>query len=239
MASNKQQPINPLGDTFAPIAEPIHSKQPSFLRRHLRWVIVIAIIIVVGGGAAAALFVSPWSTHLQQIIGLQKKPSAKTTANPSTPVGTATLENMPKGTTQAQVTAVNAGQQLGQGNKTQAKQLYATALSQATTDVAKAKILLQEASDYQSAQDYQDALATAQQALTYDQSDPATQVYNYSLIGGIYQQMKDNNNAITYYQKVIDVLNAHPDLASQSGYSVQMFQQQIDSLNGSSGSQTQ
>lgn len=102
--------------------------------------------------------------------------------------------------------------------------VYDQAIKSAEDDYSKSVLLLSKATMYFNASDYSNALAISLTAEATIDSD----VTEY-FIAQIYEKKGDNENAIKYYQKAIDLVDSTDPLSKND---IQYYQNKIKELNG-------
>lgn len=102
--------------------------------------------------------------------------------------------------------------------------VYDQAIKSAEDDYSKSVLLLSKATMYFNASDYSNALAISLTAEATIDSD----VTEY-FIAQIYEKKGDNENAIKYYQKAIDLVDSTDPLSKDD---IQYYQNKIKELNG-------
>lgn len=215
MASNKQQPINPLGDTFAPIAEPIHSTSKK--RAGIKVILWIVIVVVLVGAGAGGWF---WWQGQQS----KKMSEATTTKSAASTVDAAKVS-------QVQQEAAVAANTASGGSVSQGVKIYDQAIrSTPASDTATTSSLYSgEAQLLFNNNQAQDALGPAQKAV---QLNPTAM--NYGLLGTIYVQLGRKDDALATFKSGLAAANA---LTSDGGAGkssmTQYFTQQIQQLEGS------
>lgn len=121
-------------------------------------------------------------------------------------------------------TVENAKKLANNGSIDDAKTAYDGAIKKTEDPYQKSVLLLSKATLYYNDGKYDDALATAKEAESINQTDNIT-----NFIARIYEKKGDKQKAIEYYQKTITLIDKSQPLADSDA---KYYQSKIESLGG-------
>jgi len=196
MAKNKNDKIAPLGEHFAPV-KTVASARASFFARHRRGVLVTAILVVALLLAAAAVAVLYVNGAKQQADNPAKTDTSKAVNSEGDELAMSV---------KAQSVIEKASTTANNGDSASAATTLTEAAKSTNDNDDKVAYYSKATTIQLNAGAYDAAIASSQAAID---ADPNNYLL-YSNLGYVYVAAERNADAISSFQKAIEVFNANP-----------------------------